>query len=288
MEIVARVKIVKRLFENGLIVKPASDESLFTSALLLLKSQNEDVCFLMKKNLTAAAEIEGVFDLVPNGEKFNIYLKELLGFAISQTVNNLTKGENKEKKPNRLLSVVGAYKVSDRSEFKKKPIEVVRIGKPFQLQSKLKDIPDWLYEKLNGSTVNWNYFEFIDAINQPLNESEIQVDVELESNISLFKSFGEKTRNKSLIHSEAPGNINLQKLCDLRNLTGARKIFFVVTNNYIWLLEHNPSDPIPNVKLKNISYNGWILSKVGNLEVINKLKQLDALIKKNPSSIHIQ
>lgn len=273
MKIHLTIKIIKKLFDHGYVAIPINKVD-FKSALLLLNIQNNDDRFLIYKDLTGD-EIGGMFDVSEKNGKTQLFLKDITSFLI-QTVdeNEVNPKPNLKNNKNRYLAEVGGVHVGNERIFKKKQIKVVSIGKPFLLKQKLSDIPDWLYEKLINLEVCWVYFEYINT--------QINIRKQILDCVQYFKQHGEKTRKKALLHAESPGNINLLRYCDLRRIDQDMKVFFVQTENYIWLLEQNRNDPIPNIKLNNINYGGWVLSKVSNGHMLDRLKELDDILKKSP------
>ncbi|WP_180190308.1 hypothetical protein [Acinetobacter sp. YH01009] len=277
MKINAKIRITKKLFDHGYVVVPVG-EADFKSALLLLNIQKKDDIFLISKNIIDG-EIGGEFDLVDKNGKAQLFLKDLNYISLFQNTPQLdeTPFRLKENK-NRYLAKTGSVAIGDLGLYKKKNIKILSVGKPFILTQKLSDIPEWLFEKLNNTEVSWVYFEFIET----LKETSLDLKNQIISCIQYFKQHGEKTRRKALIQAESPGNVNLQRYCDLRRIDPDLKVVFVISENYIWLLEQNRNDPLPNVKLNNINFGGWILSKTSNEHLIVKLKSCDGLLKKSP------
>ena len=97
-----------------------------------------------------------------------------------------------------------------------------------------------------------------------------------------------KQEKKPIINAEAPGNVNLFRYCDLRRIDQELKVLFVCSENYLWLLEQNRQDPLPNIKLNNISFGGWIIPKTTNQDMLNKLIMLDKELKTNPGAYHLR
>lgn len=284
MKLSISVRITKKLFDHGYIVVPMS-EADFKSALLLLSTQKTDDSFLISKNIINA-EIRGEFELVDKNGKLQLFLKDLTYMSLAQENTQLDKTPVKDKpNKNRYLAKTGSVSVGDIGLYKKKHIKVLSVGKPFVLKQKLLDIPDWLFEKLSNQEVSWIYFEYIENKNDAApeeNSENIDLKAQVIHCIQYIKLHGDKTRKKALIHSEAPGSVNLQRYCDLRRIDPELKVVFVISDNYIWLLEQNRSDPLPNIKLNNINFGGWVLTKSSNEHMLNKLKLLDELLKKSP------
>ncbi len=62
------------------------------------------------------------------------------------------------------------------------------------------------------------------------------------------------------------------------------KSYLFVVKTISWLLEQNRQDPLPNIKLNNISFGGWISPKTTNQGMLNKLIMLDKELKTNPNA----
>lgn len=281
MKITANVRIIKKLFDHGYVVRPLNKAD-FKSALLLLNIQNNDDKFLISKDIVDA-EIGGVFDLVDKDGKHQLFLKELSFMSLQLNVKDQEKFSaiQKENK-NRYLAQRGSVSVGSEGVFKKQTIKILSIGKPFLLKQKLSDIPDWLFEKLQDLEVCWIYFEYNEKNTDEKSVDKINIKAQIVDYIQYFKHHGEKTRRKAIIHAESPGNVNLQRFCDLRRIDPENKVVFVISENYIWLLEQNRNDPLPNIKLNNVNFGGWILTKKSNLHMLDKLEKIDQLLKITP------
>jgi len=295
MDIYAVVQVSKMLFNYGYVVVP-KQKADFKSALLLLNEKNTDDRFLISKDIIGA-ELRGKFSLIEKQGKYQLFIKEIEYFCMNPESEGTVTDKNAEKQPkdkelirNRYLSQAGKKQIGELDTFKKQSVKITNVGKPFILKKKLQDIPEWLFESLKDQEVCWIYFEHANVLEPEvlIKTEQINLKYEIERCIKYFKLHGEKTRKKTIINAEAPGNVNLFRYCDLRRLDQNLKVLFVFSENYIWLLEQNRQDPLPNIKLNNISFGGWIIPKLTNQEMQNKLIQLDRELKTNPNNYFLK
>lgn len=293
MDIYSVIRVGKKLFDHGYVVIP-EQKSVFKSALLLLNEKSIDDRFLISKDIVGA-ELRGKFALIEKEGKYQLFIKEIEYFCLNpepEVIYTDTKEEKQVKDKalikNRYLSQTGKKQIGELDTFKKQSVRITNVGKPFVLKQKLQNIPEWLFENLKDQEVCWIYFEYAEILESKaqIKTAPINLKYEIENCIKYFKVHGEKTRKKTIINSQAPGNVNLFRYCDLRRLDQDLKVLFVCSEKYIWLLEQNRQDPLPNIKLNNINFGGWIIPKATNQEMLNLLIQLDKELKTNPNNYH--
>ena len=292
MDIYTVIRVSKKLFDHGYIVIPELKVD-FKSALLLLNEQTVDDRFLISKDIVGA-EIRGNFALIEKEGKFQLFTKGIDYFCLNvepEKSSTDPKPEKQVKKSkvvlkNRYLYKSGVKQIGELDTYKKRSVKITNVGKPFVLKQKMHDVPDWLFEKLKDQEVCWIYFEYAEEqlSEAPIETAPINLKSDIESCVKYFKLHGEKTRKKPIINAEAPGNVNLFRYCDLRRIDQELKVLFVCSENYLWLLEQNRQDPLPNIKLNNISFGGWIIPKTTNQDMLNKLIMLDKELKTNPDA----
>lgn len=287
MEKILTVEVLKKLFDHGFVVKVMTPDTI-TSAIWVMKtSRNGDEAFLSSKVLIGAV-VKGNFELTFKAkDKVYISLKELTSAEFSTSTPTPTSKVKAEAKP-RFLAEIGSNYVDQTVIYKKKPVVITQLGKAYKLEKISKGIPDWLFEKLKGKMVQWMYFTESAETKNDDNVLAIQPEVNCQEQIikiiNVFKVTGEKTRKRDLIKREAPGNLNLMRYCDLRAIDEKNKVLFVETSNFIWLLEVDRNDPLPNIKLRNVAMSGWILHKQDHMILIEQLKAIDKIIKCDPEA----
>lgn len=285
MDKILKIEVLKKIFDFGFVIKVLTPNTIASALWVMKISTNADEAYLSSKVLVGAL-VDGEFDLnIKANDKIYISLKELYSVEFPTPKAPTEAKEKTEQKP-RFLAELGSNYVDQTVTYKKKPVVVTQLGKAYVLEKISKGIPDWLFEKLKGKMVQWIYFT--ETSEQKVDDQvrvsapEIKLQDQIAKIINAFKVTGEKTRNRNLIKREAPGNRNLMRYCDLRGIDEKNKVLFVESANFIWLLEVDRNDPLPNIKLANVAMSGWILQKQDYLMLIEQLKAIDMVIKCDP------
>jgi hypothetical protein len=313
-----------RLLGNNKDLSALFEEVSLEYRTFLIKMDFDKITKLLNNNEDdKTAEAKKIIDdlLERKGRFRGLYplLKEL--YKLSNEVESRSKIENKENYTvdmykNRYLVLAGEQlNVGENATYKRRKVEIIKIGKKFILDAKNNKVPDFLKKKWVGKEVSWIYFTELDGkrspeeqktyddkiqnyyeknTTNPKQQKEIYVEKKhitksdvrnhiwasktFMEYVVLIKSKGIKPRHKSDLIEEIKRS---EIICDNRKMIIEGGSWVAINSRYVWYITFQLSSLAfdNNIRINNQPAQCWRMMRMDAPEaMIDELREIHEIL----------